>query len=54
MISHYFIIVIQVETIVAEIAEQEVGMETGAEDVVEVFEAGVLLVPPLSTIKVSF
>ena len=43
VISHHFIMVIQVSTIVAELADQEVGIETGAKDVVEVVVAGVLL-----------
>ena len=45
--------VMQVATIIAEIAEQEVEMETGAKDVVEEVEAGVLLIPSLPTIIVS-
>ena len=53
MISHHFIMVIQVATIVAELADQEVGMETGANDVVEVVVAGALLIPSLPTISVS-
>ena len=44
MISHHFIMVIQVATKVAELADQEVGMETGAKDVVEVVVAGALLI----------
>ena len=53
MISHHFILVIQTATIIAEIAEQEVGMETKAEEVVEEVEAGVLLIPSLPTFTVS-
>ena len=53
MISYHFIMVIQVATIVAELAHHGVEMKTGAKDVVEVVEAGVLLVPSLPTISVS-
>ena len=53
MISHHFIVVIQVATIAAELANQEVGTETGAKDVLEVVVAGVLLIPSLPTISVS-
>ena len=45
--------VIQVATIVPELADLEVGIETGAKDVVEVVVAGVLLIPSLPTINVS-
>ena len=53
MISHHFVMVIQVATIVAEITEQKVGVQTGVKDVVEVVEAGVLLITSLPTISVS-
>ena len=53
MNSHHFIMVIKVATIVAELADQEVGMETGAKDVVEVVVARVLLIPSVPTISVS-
>ena len=53
MIGHHFILMIQVATIIAEITEQEVGKETGAEAVVEEVVAGVLLIPSLPTISVS-
>ena len=45
--------VIHVATIVAELADQAVGMETKAEEVVEEVEAGVLLIPSLPTFTVS-
>ena len=47
MISHHFIIVIHVATIVAELTDQEVGMEIRAKDVVAVVVAEVLLIPSL-------
>ena len=45
--------VMQLATIIAEIAEQDVELETGAKDVVEEVEAVVLLIPSLLTISVS-
>ena len=53
LISQHFILVMQTATIIAEIAEQKVEMGTGAKDVVEKVEAGVLLIPSLPTISVS-
>ena len=53
MVSHHFISVIQVATIVAELADEEEGMETVAKDVVEMVVAGALLIPPLPTFKLS-
>ena len=54
MIRHHFIMVIQVATIVAELAVQEVRIETGAKDVVDVVVAEALLTPSLLTISVNF
>ena len=47
MIRHHLIMVTQIATIVAEIAEQEAGKEGGAKDVVEVVKAGIPLIPSL-------
>ena len=53
MISHHFTLVIQVATTIAETAEEEVGMETGAKAVIEEVVTGVLGVPSLPITSVS-
>ena len=53
MISHHFILVIQVAAIKAETAEQEATMETEAEPVVEDVVVGVFVIPSLPTISAA-
>ena len=53
MISHHFMLVIQVATVLAEVAKEEMWMETGVEAVVEEVVAGGLLIPWLQTISLS-
>ena len=53
VITQHLILLIQIATIIAEIAEKEVGMVTETEAVLDEVVAGVLLFPSLPTISVS-